>query len=203
MNKIIFALGCFILIGLTGTAYTKEVLSGEQVREALSGNTLEYLRKTKRVHVLVKPDGKLKAQMHGKKQNGKWHINEKGFWCRQWKNWLKGHEGCFEVVHIKKDDYEFRWKTGTGGNNVSVKLLSGDAKDLTNGAVPAGTSSTKLSKVGGKDPYQAVTRRDTDADGRVSHTEWEKSAALFEKIDSDGDGFLTPQEFYDRWKTLQ
>lgn len=130
MNKIFYALTCFLLIGVTGTAYPKEVLTGEQVQEALSGNTMQYQRKTKKVHVLVKPGGKLSAKMQGKKQKGQWHINDKGHWCRKWKNWLKGHEGCFEVVQIKKDDYEFRWKSGQGGSNFRVKLLPGNAKDL-------------------------------------------------------------------------
>ena len=130
MMKFSYALACFLLFGMTGAVYSKEVLTGEQAQEALSGNTLQYIRKTKKLHVLVKPGGKLSAKMQGKKQKGKWHINDKGYWCRKWKNWLKGHEGCYEVVHIKENDYEFRWKTGVGGSNISVKVLPGNAKDL-------------------------------------------------------------------------
>jgi dienelactone hydrolase len=84
-----------------------------------------------------------------------------------------------------------------------AQFLSTNLAATSDGAVSAGTSSIKLSKVGGKDPYKAVRRRDIDTDGRVSRSEWEKSAALFAKIDADGDGFLTPQEFHDRWKRLQ
>ncbi len=65
------------------------------------------------------------------------------------------------------------------------------------------SASSRLGKVGGKDPYKAVSRRDTDSDGQISSAEWEKSPAIFSRIDADGDGFLTPQEFHDHWKRLQ
>ena len=95
-------------------------------------------------------------------------------------------------------------KTATEtAQSLVTKFLSVNLAVKTDGVAPAVASSTKLSKIGGRDPYQAVRRRDTDADGKVSRTEWEKSADLFEKIDTDGDGLLTPQEFYERWKRLQ
>lgn len=64
------------------------------------------------------------------------------------------------------------------------------------------SGEAKLAKVGGKDPYMAVSRRDLDGDGKVSLAEWDKSPGVFSKIDADGDGFLTPQEFYDRWRRM-
>lgn len=63
------------------------------------------------------------------------------------------------------------------------------------------TDAPRLGKVGGKDPYMAVSKRDADRDGKVSVAEWDKSPNVFSKIDADGDGFLTPQEFYDRWQS--
>ena len=57
-----------------------------------------------------------------------------------------------------------------------------------------------LGKVGNKDPYKAVAKRDTDGDGRVSLSEWEKSSVFFAKIDADRDGYLTPKEFFDHWQ---
>lgn len=65
------------------------------------------------------------------------------------------------------------------------------------------SAPSRLGKVGGKDPYKAVSRRDTDSDGQVGPAEWEKSLAIFSKIDADGDGFLTPQEFHGHWKRRQ
>jgi len=64
-------------------------------------------------------------------------------------------------------------------------------------------SDEKLPKIGGKDPYMAVSRRDKDSDGKVSAAEWDKSPDIFAKIDANGDGFITPQEFHDRWKSQQ
>jgi dienelactone hydrolase len=61
----------------------------------------------------------------------------------------------------------------------------------------------KLTMVGGKDPYRAVSRRDSDGDGKVSAAEWDRSPNVFSKIDADGDGFLTPQEFFDHWTQRQ
>jgi len=80
------------------------------------------------------------------------------------------------------------------------------AARLSAPAVEAGTPTAdipKLGKVGGKNPYVAVKRRDADGDGKVSAAEWEKSPGLFSKIDTDGDGFITAQEFHDRWLRMQ
>lgn len=80
----------------------------------------------------------------------------------------------------------------------AIKLAS-----ISTSATVGKTDAPTLPKIGGKDPYAAVKRRDTDGDGKVSTAEWEKSPDLFSKIDADGDGFITAQEFYDRWKSLQ
>lgn len=65
------------------------------------------------------------------------------------------------------------------------------------------SEQVKLGKVGGKDPYMAVNRRDSDSDGKLSSAEWDKSPVVFSKIDTDGDGFLTPQEFHAHWLRIQ
>ncbi len=62
------------------------------------------------------------------------------------------------------------------------------------------SDSPKLGKVDGKDPYKAVSRLDADGDGKVSRAEWDRSVRLFSKIDANADGFLTAQEFHDRWQ---
>lgn len=69
-------------------------------------------------------------------------------------------------------------------------------------ATPSGNNApqpSRLGSVGGKDPYRAVNRRDTDGDGKVSRSEWEKSPKIFARIDANGDGFVTPQEFHAHW----
>lgn len=124
------------------------------------------------------------------------------------------YHGFDQPTATKNSDGSFRQDI-SGNKLLYSKSATKTAQDLvaqflstklvvtSDGAVSVGTISTKLSKVEGKDPYNAVRRRDTDTDGRVNRSEWEKSSVLFDKIDADGDGFLTPQEFHDRWKALQ
>ena len=130
MKKMVGTCICFLFISTSLPVQSKEVLTGDQVKEALSGNTLEYLHRTKKVLVLVKPGGELSARMQERKQKGKWYVNGEGHWCRKWKKWLKGKEGCFQVVHKTGDSYEFRWKSGQGGSNIDVKVHQGNPKDL-------------------------------------------------------------------------
>ncbi|MGI9422816.1 MAG: dienelactone hydrolase family protein [Hyphomicrobiaceae bacterium] len=61
-------------------------------------------------------------------------------------------------------------------------------------------NSAPLGNVGGRNPYRAVRRRDSDGDGRVSAAEWERSPRIFSRIDANEDGYLTAQEFFDHWQ---
>ncbi|SFV77127.1 hypothetical protein MNB_SUP05-4-173 [hydrothermal vent metagenome] len=56
-------------------------------------------------------------------------------------------------------------------------------------------SSTVLAK----NPNMAVSKRDNNGDGKVSRNEWDKPEFIFNKIDLDGDGYLTAREFAIKW----
>jgi dienelactone hydrolase len=89
------------------------------------------------------------------------------------------------------------------------KLSEEAASKRESAAQPAATTPDsaptpeRLPKVGNKDPNRAVERRDTDGDNKVSAAEWDKSPNVFAKIDGDGDGYLTAQEFHDHWMRRQ
>ncbi len=51
------------------------------------------------------------------------------------------------------------------------------------------------SAVWAKNPEMAVKKRDSNGDGKVSLDEWDKKEFIFNKIDLDGDGYLTVTEF--------
>lgn len=80
------------------------------------------------------------------------------------------------------------------------KFLAARMPQPTGQSDPGPEKTPVLGKVGNKDPYKAVAKRDTDGDGRVSLSEWEKSSVFFAKIDADQDGYLTPKEFFDHWQ---
>ena len=51
----------------------------------------------------------------------------------------------------------------------------------------------------GKDPATAIKKFDKNGDGRVSRKEWKRDPDTFGEIDTDGDGFLTLEEFKARF----
>ena len=55
------------------------------------------------------------------------------------------------------------------------------------------------SMVWAKNPNMAVSKRDSNGDGKVSLSEWDKPEFVFNKIDLNGDGFITAQEFAKKW----
>ena len=50
-----------------------------------------------------------------------------------------------------------------------------------------------------RDPDKAVSKRDSDGDGKVSDNEWKGSSMAFERIDGNGDGYITAKEFAKDW----
>ncbi|WP_347422786.1 amidohydrolase family protein, partial [Candidatus Thioglobus sp.] len=55
------------------------------------------------------------------------------------------------------------------------------------------------SAVWAKNPVAAVKNQDTNGDNKVSLGEWSKSPFIFKKIDFNGDGFITAEEFAKKW----
>ena len=62
-------------------------------------------------------------------------------------------------------------------------------------AIPS--SSDALAQ--GKDPTRAIKKHDTNKDGKISRKEWKRDPSVFDEIDTDGDGFLTLEEFTARF----
>lgn len=62
-----------------------------------------------------------------------------------------------------------------------------------------GLSIVFSSAVWAKNPNMAVSKRDSNGDGKVSLDEWDKPEFIFDKIDFNGDGFITAQEFAKKW----
>jgi len=48
-------------------------------------------------------------------------------------------------------------------------------------------------------PEGAVNNRDVNDDGMVDLSEWDKKKSIFNKIDANSDGYLTPDEFAAHW----
>ena len=50
-----------------------------------------------------------------------------------------------------------------------------------------------------KNPHMAVSKRDSNGDGKVSLSEWDKPEFVFNKIDFNSDGYITAEEFAKKW----
>jgi len=50
-----------------------------------------------------------------------------------------------------------------------------------------------------KNPNMAVSKRDSNGDGKVSLDEWDKPEFIFNKIDFNGDGFIVAEEVAKKW----
>lgn len=66
-------------------------------------------------------------------------------------------------------------------------------------SLAVGLSVAFSSVVLAKNPNMAVSKRDSNGDGKVSFDEWDKPEFVFNKIDLNGDGYLTAQEFAKKW----
>ena len=55
------------------------------------------------------------------------------------------------------------------------------------------------SAVFAKNPVKVVKNMDHDGDNKVSLNEWTKSPFIFKKIDFNGDGYITAEEFAKKW----
>ncbi|NQW00186.1 MAG: EF-hand domain-containing protein [Rhodospirillales bacterium] len=84
---------------------------------------------------------------------------------------------------------DFRWTCRCVLGVALVMLVSGPVFLLA----PACQAQSQ------KDPVKAVARRDADGDGKISRGEWDKSGKAFNKIDKDGDGFLSADDFAKHW----
>ena len=51
-------------------------------------------------------------------------------------------------------------------------------------------------------PEGAVKNKDTNGDGKVDLSEWDKSKKIFKKIDRNGDGYITANEFAAHWTIM-
>ncbi len=56
-----------------------------------------------------------------------------------------------------------------------------------------------FSSVLAKNPHMAVSNRDSNGDGKVSLSEWDKPEFVFNKIDFNSDGYITAEEFAKKW----
>jgi murein DD-endopeptidase MepM/ murein hydrolase activator NlpD len=52
----------------------------------------------------------------------------------------------------------------------------------------------------GKSPKRALQKNDKNKDGKVSRKEWKRDSSVFDKIDTNGDGFLTLGKFKARFE---
>ena len=66
-------------------------------------------------------------------------------------------------------------------------------------SIAVGLGIAFSSAVWAKNPEMAVKKRDSNGDGKVSLDEWDKKEFIFNKIDLDGDGYLTAKEFAIKW----
>jgi len=77
-------------------------LSGEQVRELISGNTYrgsDVISQWPNFVLYYSADGQMRGRSAEHTDQGKWWIT-KDQYCRKWSKWNKGEEGCKHVYKV-------------------------------------------------------------------------------------------------------
>lgn len=102
-------------------------LSGEQVKQLISGNSVEAHSNAKGFdfRVYFAPDGSAVSERNGKTHKGEWHITDSGEHCTQWPT---QKETCGQVVDMGDGTYN-RMEEGYP-RAVWKKVLPGNAFGL-------------------------------------------------------------------------
>jgi len=80
----------------------RKSLSGEQVRELISGNTYrgsDVISQWPNFALYYAADGQMRGRSAEHTDQGKWWIS-KDQYCRKWSKWNKGEEGCKHVYKV-------------------------------------------------------------------------------------------------------
>jgi len=92
------------LIALSTSAVAGSALSGDQVKQLITGNSVEAHSNAKGVDfkAYFAADGSASLEANGKNRKGVWHINDSGEHCIQW-NTQK--ENCGQIVDMGDGTY--------------------------------------------------------------------------------------------------
>ncbi len=112
------------LVAAAGAAWGQSSgLSGEALRQTISGRTIVLSTPVGGLPITYQPDGTLSGQANGlqvlagagpKQDSGRWWISTNQV-CQQWKVWLEARKFCYEMrvegqkVHWRRSD----GRTGT------------------------------------------------------------------------------------------
>lgn len=99
-------IGIFILLSMLlagcqgGYSYTKpdsdRPLSGDDVKELISGNTFNTTFKSYPFTIYHNPDGSLVSTIFSNPDTGTWKIKEGDRYCFQWVEFFRGEERCYQ-----------------------------------------------------------------------------------------------------------
>lgn len=141
---IVFVMGAFAFAGCQQgptqeemAEQGKEPLSGKEIRQVLTGNTLYETGITDgtkwefAAYIMEGGKARGRAWWAGGDQEGKgsWRIDE-NLWCEHWQHddWAEGKESC-QKVYKSGDNLRFIVVRGTGENDQMV-LKQGNPYDL-------------------------------------------------------------------------
>ena len=118
------------LVALSASASAGTLLSGEQIKNLVSGNTvaLHSLAKNINFQIYYAADGSSIShnENSGKKSRGTWRITDSGEWCNYWPTEKNPEERCGQVIdngdgtynRLENGNLRSVWKKIHTGNTI-------------------------------------------------------------------------------------
>lgn len=101
-NRVLAAVSLvFVVAGFCSPGFAASYMSGEEIRQVLSGNTIESPTGSWRVY--FDPSGENRAQEGEIKDKGTWEVFDDHY-CARWDNWVDGKLLCWKLKWKQKGE---------------------------------------------------------------------------------------------------
>ena len=141
----------------------KEPLSGKQLHELVSGNSLHLEAIDFDAEVQYLPSGHLTAiSLQGEEDKGRWSINAENQLCMKFELWYFGDLKCYKLIEEKDKILFFtsngaRYYTGTSSSEQNDELTHQNSAEQSNEIIQR-QSASQVSKLSDEDKAHTLIR---------------------------------------------